>query len=443
MQKKSGAVNSCRICASLGAVLAFKGIENCLPLIHGSQGCATYVRRYVISHFREPLDAASSSFSEESAVFGGGEQLKKAVYNVSEQYAPDAIGIASTCLTETLGEDVQGIVRKMRTESEKLPLLFSASTPSFGMSYVEAYTAALVSACTSVCERGSKRQEINFVISPVSPADLRELKSFMSAFGVDYMLLPDFSATLDSGHNGRYEKLPKGGTALKDIKAMPGAALTIEMGFANSAYTPGRYISSEYGVKNIMLPLPVGIELTDVLVKTIEKETGKTAPESLIDSRGRLVDSYIDAHKYLYGKRVAIMADPALAAGLYMFAVETGMKPVLLATGSQEGCVAGILGNAGLETETGCRVLEDTDFEEIPEAITEGVDIVIGNSKCRRFAYLCKAPLVEAGFPVHDRFGAQRIKHILYEGAMHMLDECVNALISKKQEQANFSWSYM
>ena len=56
--------NACKLCAPLGACFVFRGIEGGLPLLHGSQGCSTYIRRYMIGHFREPVDIASSSFSE-------------------------------------------------------------------------------------------------------------------------------------------------------------------------------------------------------------------------------------------------------------------------------------------------------------------------------------------------------------------------------------------
>ena len=63
--------NPCKLCTPLGACLAFRGIEGAIPFLHGSQGCGTYIRRYLISHFREPIDIAASNFSEESAIFGG------------------------------------------------------------------------------------------------------------------------------------------------------------------------------------------------------------------------------------------------------------------------------------------------------------------------------------------------------------------------------------
>ena len=89
--------NSCKLCAPLGASMVFKGIEGCVPLIHGSQGCATYIRRYMISHYKEPVDIASSNFSEETTVYGGSKNFITGIKNIIKQYKPSVIGIASTC----------------------------------------------------------------------------------------------------------------------------------------------------------------------------------------------------------------------------------------------------------------------------------------------------------------------------------------------------------
>ena len=119
MNRSSGvtaARNACKLCASLGACVVFSGIEGCVPFLHGSQGCATYIRCYLISHFREPVDIASSSFSEEDTVFGGARNLKAGLRNVATQYRPAAIGVATTCLAETIGEDVPRILADYQTE---------------------------------------------------------------------------------------------------------------------------------------------------------------------------------------------------------------------------------------------------------------------------------------------------------------------------------------
>ena len=35
--------NACRLCAPLGACIVFSRSRGCIPLIHGSQGCSTYI----------------------------------------------------------------------------------------------------------------------------------------------------------------------------------------------------------------------------------------------------------------------------------------------------------------------------------------------------------------------------------------------------------------
>jgi nitrogenase molybdenum-iron protein alpha/beta subunit len=87
--------NACKLCTPLGACLVFRGVEGCIPFLHGSQGCSTYIRRYLISHFREPMDIASSNFHEESAIFGGSANFQTGVMNVLRQYQPQPL--AKTC----------------------------------------------------------------------------------------------------------------------------------------------------------------------------------------------------------------------------------------------------------------------------------------------------------------------------------------------------------
>ena len=74
-------VNPCSMCMPMGSVLVFRGIEDCMPLFHGPQGCSTYMRLYLAHHFREPVDIASTALSEKGAVYGGAENLKQGLKN--------------------------------------------------------------------------------------------------------------------------------------------------------------------------------------------------------------------------------------------------------------------------------------------------------------------------------------------------------------------------
>ena len=138
-------VNPCKVCAPLGACVAFRGVAGCIPLLHGSQGCATYIRRYTISHFREPMDIASSSISEDSTVFGGTRHFSTALDNVIRQYSPAAVGVCTSCLSETIGDDVGLFVREYEAAHKGLPMpaLIRASTPSYKGTHVDGYHAAV------------------------------------------------------------------------------------------------------------------------------------------------------------------------------------------------------------------------------------------------------------------------------------------------------------
>ena len=104
-------VNPCKMCMPMGTVSAFCGVKGCMTLLHGSQGCSTYIRRHMATHYNEPVDIASSSLTEEGTVFGGEKNLVKGLLNLIKLYHPEVIGVATTCLAETIGEDLPRMIR--------------------------------------------------------------------------------------------------------------------------------------------------------------------------------------------------------------------------------------------------------------------------------------------------------------------------------------------
>ena len=192
--------NACKLCAPLGASVAFKGIRGCVPIIHGGQGCATYIRRYLISHYKEPVDIASSNFSEEATIFGGGANCHAAIGNVIKQYQPEVIGITTTCLSETIGDDVKQYIRTFQELSgeKQLPHFVTASTPSYQGSHMDGFHEAVTGIVKSMAGTGELGEHLNIFPGFVSPEDLRQIKTILEDFGIDYILLPDYSETLDN-----------------------------------------------------------------------------------------------------------------------------------------------------------------------------------------------------------------------------------------------------
>ena len=439
--------NACKLCAPLGASIAFRGIENCVPLIHGSQGCSTYIRRYVISHFKEPIDIASSNFDESSAVFGGGDNLKKALDNLTRQYTPEAIGIATTCLSETIGDDVRLYLDQYRKsrQGSKIPALIHASTASYRGTHMEGYHEAIRATVEALAHGGARDGRVNLIPGFLSSEDLRHLKEILTAFGLTFTMLPDYSETLDGESWDEYRKLSSGGTPVGSIRAMGKAIATIQLGSSlKGLRTAASYLEERFGVRAVTCGLPIGIRENDAFFGTLSEVSEREVPDGYEKERNRLVDAYIDGHKYVFGKRAVIYGEADLVVSLASFLDEIGVVPVICGTGAVardlKAAVEGVVRHSGAEV----RVVDETDFASMLEASeTAKPDIIIGSSKGYYLSRRLGVPLVRLGFPIHDRVGGQRIQHVGYRGTQQLFDRIVNALIEHDQETGKVGYSYM
>ena len=103
----------------MGAMYAVSGIRRGLPLVHGSQGCSTFVRYSFSRHFREPSEIAVTSLHEDAAVFGGRKNLISGIGNLATRFKPNLIGAISTCSSEIIGDDMEGFIKVARGRIER------------------------------------------------------------------------------------------------------------------------------------------------------------------------------------------------------------------------------------------------------------------------------------------------------------------------------------
>ncbi len=439
--------NACKLCTPLGACLVFRGIEGTIPFLHGSQGCSTYIRRYLISHFREPIDIAASNFSEESAIFGGKSNFQAGVQNVIRQYQPKMVAVATTCLSETIGEDMNLMFHEYLREywTEDHPHMIHVSTPSYSGTHMDGFHAAVREVVAGLARPGERTRRINLFPGMVSAADLRHLKEILADFHLPLTLLPDYSESMDGETWSEYEKLQSGGTPIDDIVASGTAKISIEFGRTLAAFkTAGAFLEERFAVPRRLLGLPIGIRETDAFFELVETAAGRTTPSRYRKERGRLVDSMIDGHKYVFEKRAIVYGEEDLVVGLASFLTEIGIVPVLCASGGKSRRLATALHDAIPTLDERTEIREGFDFAEISEtADSLKPDILIGSSKGYSLARKLDIPIVRVGFPIHDRIGGQRILHIGYRGAQELYDAIVNALLEVKQEKSDVGYSYL
>ena len=437
--------NACKLCAPLGACLALRGVAGAVPFLHGSQGCATYIRRYLISHFREPVDIAVSGFSEATTVFGGGDNLRNGLNNVARQYHPELIGIATTCLPETIGEDVGFLLHDFRPQGASPFHLVHVSTPSYRGTHVDGFHAAILALVEQLAEGGTAGEGINVFSGMASPADLRYLKEVFADFGLDATLLPDYSDTLDGPQLDEYRKIPSGGTPVASIRAMGRARMSLELGRTlPQAGTAAASLETRFGVARRKLGWPVGVLESDRFFAALSELSGRPTPPKHAQERGRMVDSYVDAHKYVFGRRAVVYGEEELVVGLTSFLAEIGVQPVLCASGGESGRFVEAVKAVAGDAAEGVVVKEGMDFTTMGE-VARGLapDFLIGSSKGYSLARELDVPLIRVGFPIHDRIGGQRILHLGYRGAQQLFDAVTNALMARAQDSSPVGYSYL
>ncbi|MCX7654956.1 MAG: hypothetical protein N2Z76_00310 [Treponemataceae bacterium] len=481
-----GVENPCHLCAPLGAVVFFAGLERGITILHGSQGCSTYVRRYLISHFREPIDVASSNFIETSAIFGGKDTVRQAIGNVIRQYRPTVIGLATTCLVETMGEDIGALVKEMESLYPDV-LLVPVSTPAFLYNHREGFQlaqSALVRALAAKVPyplkgRNTKTgapfsfiplKDVNsplwnelalrtpqdkgptIVLFPpfASVEDIRWYRGLGNAFGIRLYVIGDYSTTLDSGPWFQYGGLAPGGTPPSVLGTLFNATAAIGVGTLPLKEQSPHLVLKEYtGMEVSTFPLPIGLFYTDLFMKGLAHLGGQPIPVAFREERERLQDAYVDAHKYVADVPCAVIGDEDLVLSLASFLLEIGARPVLCASGGKTGYLRrGMmeLQNRGAPcwpSNFEPVILCGTDFKHI-EVLAERlkVRLIIGSSKAYPMARTLKIPLVRCGFPIHDRFGAAQTLHVGYKGTYELLRLVVNTLIEAEQDTNPVGYTY-
>lgn len=435
INSRSAVENPCHACMPMGAILPFKGIRKAMVIIHGSQGCSTYMRRHISEHYNEPIDVASSSINEKGTIYGGAGNLKKGLDNLFKVYKPELVGILSTCLAETIGEDIERIAAEYLAERDipGFPLV-TVPTPGYGGSHSEGYFLAVRRILSSMPGSKFRHKQINLIVPNLSPADLREIKRIMGLMGISYIICPDYSETLDSPFVRPYQKMAEGGTSLADLRTMAGAAATIQMSETiEDNISPGKYLETVFGVPLYNIPIPMGIEATDRFIRLLKELSGHMISPLLERERGRLLDCMIDSHKYNAEGRAIIFGDPEQVLAVTRTCGENGIVPVVVATGTRSRKLQALVDQLLGEEAEKAKVMDEADFTAIRRMGSErAANIAIGHSDGRYLTERESIPLVRLGFPIHDRVGGQRLLSVGYVGTVMLLDRLTNTLLESK-----------
>jgi nitrogenase molybdenum-iron protein beta chain len=435
-EREALTVNPAKTCQPIGAMYAALGIHGCMPHSHGSQGCCSYHRSTLTRHYKEPVMAGTSSFTEGASVFGGQANLLTAIDTLFTVYNPDIIAVHTTCLSETIGDDLNQIIGKAREEGKIPPgkRVIYANTPSYVGSHVTGFSNMVKGIVRGLPEKSAtKNDTINIIPGWVEPSDMREIKRLAKEMGVPVTMFPDTSGVLDSTMTDHYAIYPKGGARIEDIVASGASKHTLALG--NFCSEEGaQALEVKCGVPYSALDLPIGISATDRFIQKLSDVSGKPIPESIEDERGRLVDFITDMQQYFWGKRVALWGDPDQLTALAEFLTDIDMQPVYVVSGTpgkafDERMHKVLAGVPDAKIKNG----PQADMFLLHQWIkNEKVDLLMGNTYGKYIARDEGLPLIRVGFPILDRVGHSYMPLVGYTGAIRLLERILNAILDHK-----------
>jgi nitrogenase molybdenum-cofactor synthesis protein NifE len=423
---KNVTVNPQKNSPALGATLAYLGIDRMLGLLHGAQGCSTFIRLQLSRHFKEPIALNSTSMSEDSAIFGGWENLKKGLKKVIEKFEPGVVGVMTSGLTETMGDDVASAIVHFRRENPQLcdvPVIH-ASTPDYCGSLQEGYAAAVEAIISTLAEGGDPcAGQINILPGAfLTPADVEEVKEICEAFGLDPLVIPDISCALDGHVDETVSALSTGGVTVERIRRAGRSCATLFIG--DSLEKAARTLSGKFGVHAYGLQSITGIGESDMLMETLSVISGRPVPERYRRHRSRLVDAMVDSHYQFGNKKVTLALEGDLLKVMTRFLAGMGCRIQAAISATRV---------RGLDSLPAKRIFVG-DLDDLQEA-GAGSDLLVANSNGRQAAAkLGGIPLLRAGLPVFDRLGSHQKMWVGYRGSMNLLFETANIFQANAKE---------
>lgn len=423
---KCATVNPQKNSPALGATMAYLGIDNMLGLLHGAQGCSTFIRLQLSRHYKESIALNSTAMSEDTAIFGGWENLKKGLRRVIEKFHPEVVGVMTSGLTETMGDDVQSAIAHFRMENPEfgnVPIIHAA-TPDYCGSLQEGYAAAVEAIVASLPEAGDlEERQVNLLPGAhLTPADVEEVKEMIELFELKVITIPDIANAMDGHIDDVVSPLSTGGVTVADIRRSGRSMATIYIGdsLARAALKyRERFNMPVYGFSSLS-----GLAETDLFMETLSHISGMPIPDKHRRWRSRLMDAMVDSH-YQFGQKkiaLALESDNLKAISSFLHGMGCHIQAAISATRTR-----------GLDSLP-CENVFVGDLEDL-ETAAVGADMLVANSNGRQAAAKLKIGAhLRAGLPVFDRLGAHQKVWVGYRGTMNLLFEVANIFQANAKE---------
>lgn len=435
--KKACTVNPLKMSQPLGASYAFMGMDSCMPVMHGSQGCTSFGLVLLVRHFKEAIPLQTTAMNEVTTILGGYENIEAALLNIKKRANPQIIAICSTGLTETKGDDVDGYLKLARQRKPELndTAIVYISTPDYVGAFEDGWRLAvagmikqLVPDTSASPQVGQAAGQVNLLPgSNLTPGDLEEIKSILSDFGLHAITMPDVLGSLDGHIPSDWRGTTLGGTRLDEVARMGSSIATLAIG--QQMLDAAQALQDRTGVPFHLFDRLTGLACNDSLLMTLSQFSGQPVPQKYRRQRSQLLDAMLDGHFYLGGKKVALGAEPDLlfAAGSLLREMGAQLHTCVTTTHSP------VLDKLPAETAL------IGDLEDLEKGAAE-CDLLMTHSHGRQAAERLDKPFFRIGFPIFDRIGNAHRLMVGYRGTRQFIFDVANLMMAHIPHAVPDTW---
>lgn len=417
-------VNPIKHSQPMGATLAYLGVKDCMPLMHSAQGCASYTKVFFTRHFNEPIAINNTSVSDITAVLDGGDySILMAIENIQNKeknLKPSMIGLHTTGLTETKGDDVRGVGMHI-----EIPYVF-VNTPDYEGGIESGWALTVTAMIEQLTEAATEVKPNKLVFLPhlsMQPIEVEKIKTLCEDFGFETYALPDLSTSLDGYWEAGQGKLANGGITVDQIRDLATSSVVISIG-ASMKKSAQALQKKNPLVEHFHFDHVMGLDGCDNFVACLMK-IRQAEPKPMIKRwRARLQDAMLDAHFLIGSSHFVITGEPDMLSGMCALIHSVG--------GTVDAAVSTTFSDVLHTIEAESVFVGDL---EDARRFFDSADMVISNFHAERILHsIDNTALVIRGFPNYEELGNQLKNDQLYEGSTYFLFEIANELRKVKHE---------
>jgi len=418
-------VNPIKHSQPMGATLAFLGVKDCMPLMHGAQGCASYTKVFFTRHFNEPIAINNTSVSDITAVLDGGDySILMAIENIQNKeknLKPSMIGLHTTGLTETKGDDVRGVGMHI-----EIPYVF-VNTPDYEGGMESGWSLTVTAMIEQLTEAATELKTNKLVFLPhlsMQPIEVEKIKALCEDFGFETYALPDLSTSLDGYWEAGQGKLANGGITVDQIRDLATSSVVVSLG-ASMKKAALALQKKNPAIEHLHFDHLMGLDGCDNFVSALMKIRQREPKPLMKRWRSRLQDAMLDSHFLIGSSHFVVMGEPDMLVGICALLRSVG--------GTIDAAISTTFSDS-LHLIEAEKVFVG-DLEDARQFF-EGADMVISNFHAERILHTyTHTALVIRGFPNYEELGNQLKNDQLYEGSTYFLFEIANSLRKVKHEE--------